>query len=206
MILSANFLLSQKQEWLNYDLDSLVSIKIPNKVFELDTIMEGAKMKQVYARVENSMFIAQKSLYEKNYTFLPYDLETLKEQYDAITKDIKKGVPYKLVLKKLIEKKNLKGCKLLFKDSLDNPTYEIEFYLLNRHLYHFYYVNPKNFNKKEKAAFFNTISINTDKKISQFFEEPISHKIGYILGRILGYILLFGIGYFIFRIIRKLSR
>ena len=87
-----------------------------------------------------------------------------------------------------------------FKDSLNNPTYEVEFYLLNKHLYSFFYVGLENFDTNEKDLFFNSIEINTDQKISQYLGKAQSYRIGYVFGKYFFYILIFGVTiYFIAR-------
>ena len=85
-----------------------------------------------------------------------------------------------------------KGYRLKFKDSVNNPTYEGELYLLNKHLYSFYYASTENFNKTEKDLFFNSIKINTNQKISQYLGKAQSYRIGYVFGKYFFYILIFG--------------
>mgnify|MGYP003627171773 CR=1 FL=1 len=46
LVFMTNILSSQTQEWLTYELDSIISIEMPNDVFELDTIAQGIKMYQ----------------------------------------------------------------------------------------------------------------------------------------------------------------
>lgn len=87
LALLTNISYSQNQEWLTYDLDSIISIEMPNEVFELDTIAQGMRMYQIFSHTENSSFIAQKALFEKEnineaLSKLPYDLKSLKEQYN----------------------------------------------------------------------------------------------------------------------------
>jgi|SaaInlLV_10m_DNA_1039704.scaffolds.fasta_scaffold46277_1 hypothetical protein len=205
LVLTTNILSAQNQEWLSYDLDSIISIEMPNDVFELDTIAQGMRMYQIYSHTENSTFIAQKALFEKenqneDLSKLPYDLKSLKEQYNGVINGISSGIPYELESKELIEKDKYKGYRLKFKDSLNNPTYEVEFYLLNKHLYSFFYVGLENFDTNEKDLFFNSIEINTDQKISQYLGKAQSYRIGYVFGKYFFYILIFGvIIYFIAR-------
>jgi hypothetical protein len=205
LVLSTNILSSQNQEWLTYELDSIISLEMPNDVFELDTIAQGVRMYQIYSHTVNSTFIAQKALFEKenqneDLSKLPYDLKSLKDQYNGMIDGIASGIPYELESKELIEKENFKGYRLKFKDSLNNPTYEVEFYLLNKHLYSFFYVGLENFDENEKDLLFKSIKINTDQKISQYLGKAQSYRIGYVFGKYFFYILIFGvIIYFIFR-------
>ena len=206
LVLTTNILSSQNQEWLTYELDSIISLEMPNDVFELDTIAQGMRMYQIYSHTENSTFIAQKALFEKenqneDLSKLPYDLKSLKEQYNGIIDGIANSIPYELESKELIEKESFKGYRLKFKDSLNNPTYEGEFYLLNKHLYSFYYVSLESFDKNEKDLFFNSIKINTDQKISQYLGKAQSYRIGYVFGKYFFYILIFGV--IIYFIVRK---
>lgn len=209
LVLTTNFLSAQNQEWLSYDLDSIISIEMPNDVFELDTIAQGIRMHQIYSHKENSTFIVQKALLEKenqneDLSKLPYDLKSLKEQYNGVIDGISSEIPYELESKELIEKDKYKGYRLKFKDSLNNPTYEVEFYLLNKHLYSFFYVSLENFDTNEKDLFFNSIRINTDQKISQYLGKSQSYRIGYVFGKYFFYILIFGV--IIYFITRKKKR
>lgn len=203
LVLTTNIISSQNQEWLTYELDSIISIEMPNDVFELDTIAHGMRMYQIYSHTENSTFIAQKALFEKenqneDLSKLPHNLESLKEQYIGLIDGISSSIPYELESKELIEKDNFKGYKLKFRDSLNNPTYEVEFYLLNKHLYSFFYVSLEEFNEIEKNHFYNSVTINSDQKISQYLGKAKSYRMGYLFGKIFFYILIIGgIIYFI---------
>jgi hypothetical protein len=206
LVLTTNILSSQNQEWLTYELDSIISIEMPYDVFELDTIAQGMRMYQIYSHSENSTFIAQKALFEKenqneDLSKLPYDLTSLNKQYNGIIDGIASGIPYELESKEPIEKETFKGYHLRFKDSLNNPTYEVEFYLLNKHLYSFYYVGLEDFDKNEKDLLFNSIKINPDKKISQYLGKAQSYRIGYVFGKYFFYLLIFGV--IIYFIVRK---
>lgn len=208
LVLTTNIISSQSSEWLTYELDSIISIEMPNDVFELDTIAQGMRMYQIYSHTENSTFIAQKALFEKenqneDLSKLPHNLESLKEQYTGLVDGISSSIPYELDSKELIEKDNFKGYKLKFKDSLNNPTYEVEFYLLNKHLYSFFYVGLENFDENEKDLLFKSIKINTDQKISQYLGKAQSYRIGYVFGKFLFYALIIGLVIYYIRTRRK---
>jgi len=204
-VLSTNIISSQNQEWFSYDLDTIISIEMPGEAFELDTIAEGMRMYQIFSHTETATFLVQKTRFEKenqneDLSNLPYDLISLKKQYNEMIKGIAKGIPYELESKEMIERDKFKGYRLRFKDSANNPTYESEIYLLNKHLYSFYYVSTEDFNKSEKELFFNSIKINTDHKISQFLGKAQSYRIGYVFGKFSFFILIFGgIVYFLIK-------
>ncbi|MFD2035184.1 hypothetical protein ACFSKL_10300 [Belliella marina] len=206
LVLTNNVLSAQNQEWLTYNLDSIISIEMPNEVFELDTIAQGMRMYQIYSYTENSTFIAQKSLFEKesqneDLSRLPYNLKSLIEQYNGTIDGIASSIPYELESRELIEKEGYKGYRLKFKDSLNNPTYQVELYLLNKHLYSFYYIGLENFDNNEKELFFNSIKINPNQEISQYLGKAQSYRIGYLFGKYFFYILIFGV--IIYFIVRK---
>lgn len=185
LVLTSFCLLSQKNVWLNYDFDSIISNKMPAEVFEIDTIMKGMRIYQVFAHTENATFIVQKSLFEnesqnKELSRLPHDLEGLDKLYNETTNGIVQSIPFDLKLNESIDNGTFKGYRLRFQDSLNNSTYEIELYLLNRHLYSFYYVSLGDFDYNEKDLFFNSIRINTDEKISQFLGKSPSYRRGYL--------------------------
>ena len=146
---------------MTYELDSIVSIDLPGEVYEMDTIVQGIRMYQIYSITKNSTCIVQKALFEKehlneNLSNLPYDLKSLKKQYNGIADGMANSIPYELSSRELIEKENFKGYRLKFKDALNNPIYEVEFYLLNKHLYSFFYSDLENFDEDEKNVLFNS--------------------------------------------------
>ncbi len=201
-VLTTNSIVSQNEEWLNYDLDSIISIKGGAEMIELDTIVQGMKMYQLYFHTENSSFIAQKTLFKngsEDFSTLPYDLKSLKEQYKGVVDGMKSGIPYELETSRLVERQGFKGFRLRFKDSLNNPVYQGEIYLLNKNLYSFFYVSLADFSEIEKDLFFNSIKINTDKNISQYLGKSKEYRMGALFGKYFFYILLFGvIIYFVF--------
>jgi hypothetical protein len=70
---------------------------------------------------------------------------------------------------------------LKFENDLQIPTYEAEFYLLNKNLYTFFYASDTQFNADVKTELFNSIKINTNKDISQYLGKPPKYRIGYVI-------------------------
>lgn len=207
IVLSCNSLFGQENEWNTYELDSIISIDMPGDVYEMDTIIKGEKIYQLTSSIENSIFMAQRMLFEKNgldknLSKLPYDDESLEKTYDELISGITKAIPSKLKSKEKIEKNNFKGYCLLFVDSEEKPTFEYNLYLLDKYLYSFAYSNPASFNEIEKNEFINSIVINSKYEISQFNGTTPGYRLGYVSGKYFIYILGI-IGIIIFVIIRK---
>lgn len=205
IFLISNQLTSQNQKWLTYDLDSIISIEMPYEVYKLDTIASGIKMYQLYSHSEHSTFLVQKMPLEEEkqndaLSKLPYDEISLKNYYNDIIKGIETSIPYKLESKKSIENVTFKGYQLRFIDSLNLPKYEVKLYILNKHLYSFFYTSIEHFEQKDKDTFLNSIRINTSYDVNQYDGKPPSYRAGYVFGKTFFYILIFGtILYFIFR-------
>ena len=204
LVLTINLLWSQNEEWYNYELDSIISIDLPGEVFELDTIVKGLGMYQMFSYTESSSFMVGRMHLERedldtNLSKLPYDSESLNKFYEEWFQGFIKSMSYQLKSKDSIEKENLKGLKLKFMDSSGNPTGEGEFYLVNKCLYSFYYISETGFDEKEKELFFNSINIDTDRKISQFTGNSQSSRIGYILGEFSFYIIMILIIFFVIK-------
>lgn len=203
---------SQDIDWYEYDLDSIIKVDLPEEeVFELDTIMKTLPIYQIYNNIENSLFVAQKTILEKKTTnkslsSLPYDLKSLNKYYSEVAKGMTNVIPYDLSSENQIEKNGLNGYKIKFNDSLQNQVYEINIYLINRYLYSFTYRNIIDFEPNEKDYFLDSFIVNENIKINQYLGEPKSYKIGYLIGKYLIPMLFVGgiITFFIKRKKKKL--
>lgn len=188
IIISSNNLWSQKI----YEIDSIISVNIPGEDIKIDSTKNNKIIIKFHSKVENSEFIAQKeffesdsiSLYDSN---LPYDLKSLEKYYKSLADTYIKNYKFKLESEKLIEKDSLKGYHLKLKNSLNSSVCEIEYFLLNKNIYIFKYNTRIELKNNEKESFFNSIKINSDKKINQFSGIPQVQKSAYNLGYKIGY-------------------
>lgn len=195
-----NLLISQTQDWFTYDVDSIISISMPNEVFEMDTTLKGVRIYQMSAHTGDATFVVQKGLIQEDATLLPHDLESLEEDYIELIDGMAKSMPFNLTSKKLTSRETFKGYHLESRDSLGNFVFEGEIYLLNKHLYSFFYSSLENFDKSEKDQFLNSLKINSDQNISQYLGKSRIYRIGYLIGNNLLTILIIGaIMYFLIR-------
>jgi len=198
LILTFSSTFSQDVDWYEFDLDSIITVDLPEKeIFELDTVMKGVPIYQMFNYIENSVFIAQKTELEQNdsnenLSSLPYDLKSLNSYYQELSKGIVRTIPYKIDTIVEFKNKELFGYKLKFIDSLNSPVYEIDMFIINKHLYSFIYSNEVAFNQTEKKYFLNSFTIKDNTKINQFMGDSISYKIGYLLGNNIFLILIVG--------------
>jgi hypothetical protein len=186
ILISVNTLCSQN----NYEIDSLVSVNIPGKDIKIDTLLnENLKFQ---SNIENSEFSVQKELIENDSisgidSKLPYDLESLENYYRTLANDFVNGTNLNLEFEKIIKKNNFKGYHLKFSDINSNSIYEIEYFILNKKFYLFSYINDKESDRNDNDIFFNSIKINSNKKITQFSGKSPIEKSAYNLGYKIGY-------------------
>ena len=76
LVLSSFTLKAQDANWYEYEMEN-VKIDFPTReVYQLDTVINGLSLKQLYAQIDNSTFLVQKLLAEsgisdKNLSSLP---------------------------------------------------------------------------------------------------------------------------------------
>jgi hypothetical protein len=184
-VLFSCFLTSQNNKSLTYNFDAIVSLDVPRNFIEVDTLIDGVQIHQVSFKTDTYNFIAQKVLFEnenqkESLSRLPYDYASLMDEYNRVVAMMKIKIPYQFKSKDLVEKEGYKGYNLKFVDAANNPTYETEFYLLNKNLYSFFYAS-ESFDIAVKDSIFNSIKINTDHEISQYLGKPPKYRIGYVI-------------------------
>jgi hypothetical protein len=173
-------------DMFSHKLDDLVSLDVPKDFVELDTLVDGVKIHEIRFKTNSYSFILQKVLFEnedqkESLSKLPYDYTSLIDEYDRVVARMRYRVPYFLKNKTLVEKEGFTGYNLKFANDLETPTYEAEFYLLNKNLYTFFYASDTQFNADVKTKLFNSIKINTKKDISQYLGKPPKYRIGYVV-------------------------
>lgn len=185
-VLIAGTISSQNSDMFSHKLDDLVSLDVPKKFVESDTLVDGVKIRQIRFRTNTYDFIVQKVLFEnedqkQSLSRLPYDYASLIDEYNRVIARMRYRVPYYLKTTTLVEKDGFTGYNLKFANDLNTPTYEAEFYLLNKNLYTFFYASDTHFDASVKDELFNSIKIDTKKDISQFLGKPPKYRIGYVL-------------------------
>lgn len=198
-----------QENWLEYQLDSIITVSLPGEVYELDTIMENIEMYQIFSNLGNSTFVVQKTLFEKENqdektSNLPYDSESLNKQYQDVIRGIEGEISYTLVNTRQRKKDGFEGYQLLFEGDNSNINCEVRFYLLNKYLYTFFYLNEIDFDKLEQQRFYNSIQINTDYEISQFLGvSMLERRTKWITKAILRILFWGGIIYLISRVFNR---
>lgn len=178
--------IAQNNKGRTYTFDSIVSLKVPEKFYETDTLIDGVKIHQIRFKTKAYNFIAQRVLFQdesqkESLSRLPYDDASLIDEYSRVIAGMKNKIPYTFKSKSLVEKEDFKGYNLKFANNIDSIVYETEFYLLNKNLYTFYYASETQFDKQIKDSIFNSIKINTNQDISQFLGKPPKYRIGYVI-------------------------
>lgn len=200
---------SQNSEGKTYAFDSIVSLDVPENFFEGDTLVDGVKIHQIRFKTNTYHFIAQKVLFEnedqkESLSRLPYDYTSLIDEYNRVIARMRYRVPYYLKTTTLVKKEGFTGYNLKFANDLETPTYEAEFYLLNKNLYTFFYASDTHFDKDVATELFNSVKINTDKDISQYLGKPPKYRIGYVIATYFFLSLMFvGIIIYMIKIYRK---
>lgn len=177
---------SQNNEGSTYKFDSIVSLSVPKNFFKTDTLVDGVKIEQIRFKTNSYNFIAQKVLFQdesqkESLSRLPYNEASLLDEYSRVIAGMKNRIPYTFKSKTLVEKEDFIGYNLKFANKLDSLAYEVEFYLLNKNLYTFYYASETQFDKNVKDSILNSITINTNHDISQYLGKPPKYRIGYVI-------------------------
>jgi hypothetical protein len=185
-VLFSYMVFSQNNQGTTYKFDSIVSLSVPKNFHTTDTLVDGVKIHQIRFKTNTYNFIAQKVLFQdesqkESLSRLPYNEASLLDEYNRVIAGMKNRIPYTFKNKTLVEKEDFKGYNLKFTNKLDSLAYEVEFYLLNKNLYTFYYASETHFDKHVKDSIFNSIKINTNYDISQYLGKPPKYRIGYVI-------------------------
>ncbi len=208
-LLISSIITSQNSKIIQHDLDSVVSLEVPENFFEDDTLVDGVQIHQIRFKTETYNFIAQKVLFEnedqkESLSMLPYDYASLIDEYNRVIARMRYRVPYYLKSKTLVEKEGFTGYNLKFENDLGTPTYEAEFYLLNKNLYTFFYASDTHFDKDVVTELFKSIKINTKQDISQYLGKPPKYRIGYVIATYFFLsLMLVGVVIYMIKIYRK---
>jgi hypothetical protein len=173
ILVSAQKLHTQSKKWAIYEVDAVVSLKLPLTVYEIDTIIEHTKFYQIYSKTPSSLFIAQKLYVGKLFAnietpALPQNPEELKKYYLDTAEILIEMNSYRSEDEKLIKKNDLDGYKGTYKDIDGNEVQQTHLYLINKNLYSFSYFNENGIDTIESNTFFNAIAFNNEVELFQY--------------------------------------
>ena len=132
-------LIGQERQWHEFELDK-IKINFPTKeVFQLDTVIAGVELKQLYARFENSTLIIQKisandALGNKDLSSLPYDHKSLIEYYNGIVDGANDSYKAEEIKREEIKLGVLIGYRATYYDGTGTPFVESNIFLAGEEL------------------------------------------------------------------------
>ncbi|NVK52350.1 MAG: hypothetical protein HWD85_05400 [Flavobacteriaceae bacterium] len=202
-------LIGQNSKWHEFDLQN-IKVDFPTEeVFQLDTILKGIRINQLYSQIGNSTLIVQKlpaesNTINKNLSSLPYDYESLIKYYEGVIEGVRKSSKAKEVIKEEIKIKELIGYKSIIYNKIEEPIMESRIFLAGNDLIMISIYNPTKELNDIKATFFNSMKLGSLDSLEQYTGKSKAYKQGYIFGKIFFYIIAFSAG--IFFLIRTLKR
>jgi len=208
LILMPLNLIGQESEWYEFELEN-IKIEFPSKeVYQLDTIVDGIRLNQLYTQIENSTFILQRlpaenSTRNKNLSSLPYNHESLIEYYNEVIDGAKNSYKSEKVKKQKINFGELIGYESIFYDDRDKPIIESRTYLAGKDLIMVSVYNPETGINEIKNTFFNSLNLDKINSLEQYIGKPKAYRQGYVFGKLFFYLLI-GLGiFFLIKTFRK---
>ncbi|MFQ3296920.1 MAG: hypothetical protein ACI9JT_000686 [Polaribacter sp.] len=164
---------TQSEKWSIYDLDSIVSLKMPFAVYEIDTIIKYNKLYQIYSENNSSKFVAQKLSFGQLYANievppLPKSAKELKKMYLNAVAILNEMIQHNLNYEEPIKKNNLDGYKVIYNDTLGNKVQQTHLFFVNKNLYSFSSFNENGINGVDNSVYFNSITFNNDFELAQY--------------------------------------
>ncbi|WP_339608824.1 hypothetical protein [uncultured Roseivirga sp.] len=208
LVLSSFSLTAQDGNWYEYELEN-IKIDFPTEeVYQLDTIVNGLRLNQLYAQINNSTFIIQKLLAEsgisdKNLSSLPHNRETLIEYYEGVIDGIKKQNEAENVQNEEIKIGELIGFNSLVYNTKEAPIVESRLLLAGEDLIMLSIYNPEESLSEVNEVFLNSLDLQNLNSLEQYSGQSGAYRIGYLLGQLSIYAIL-GIGlFFVVKLFRR---
>ena len=201
-------LFGQEESWFTFDLDN-VQIDFPTEeVYQLDTILKGFELKQLYGYVGNSTFMiqmlpAERDLKDRNFSGLPYDYESLMKYYGNIVEGTNSKVKAEHVIKEEVKLGELIGQRAIYYDAETAPTLESRIFLAGDLLLMMSIYQPVEGANDFNETFFSSLNLDGLASVDQYTGKSQSYRQGYLIGQLLGPVLL---GIIIFVVVRLLVR
>jgi hypothetical protein len=182
-------------------IDKYISIKIPEKVQQFDTISGNTAVTAHYSKNENDSYVILKEskvLKENEKNVLDEDLKSLKQKYHQIISSqidamSKNGFVFKDSTQVKIN--NFVGYNLVYNDlNSENKNAESKILYLNGSTYIITYSKVKNFSEANKNTFFNSLRITDSDELKQIEEKSTtSNYLNIMFQYILPLVILIGI-------------
>ncbi|MEL6561224.1 MAG: hypothetical protein AAFQ94_23735 [Bacteroidota bacterium] len=199
--------IGQESDWFEYKLED-VKISFPTEdVYQLDTLVNDLRLRQLYGEVEKMIFFtqllpAENNAGDANYSELPYDEESLLKYYDGVAEGASNAIRAAKVEGEKISYDGLIGYQAKYKDPNDKVVVESKTFLAGDQLIVVSVYNPAIEKDALKKAFFESLDLSQLKSKEQFTGKSWSYRRGYFLGQMLFYLLaggglVFSIVYFV---------
>lgn len=201
-------LIGQETNWYEFELEN-IKIDFPTEeVYQLDTIVKGVRLNQLYTQIGNSTLIIQKlpaesSTKDKNLSSLPYNYESLIEYYEGVIDGAKESSKAEKTKKEEIKLGELIGYKSIIYTDIEKPVIESRTFLAGNDLIMLSIYNPEKELNDIKEAFFSSVNLDGLDSLKQYTGKSKAYRQGYVFGKLFFYAIL-GIGiFFLIRTLRK---
>ncbi|MCK0158950.1 hypothetical protein MWU65_17315 [Cellulophaga sp. F20128] len=198
-------LIGQEANWFVFQLEN-IKIDFPTEeVYQLDTIVKGVRINQLYTQIGISTLIIQKlpaesSTKDKDLSSLPYNYESLIEYYEGVIDGVKNSSKAE---KEEIKLGELIGYKSIIYNDIEKPIMESRTFLAGNDLIMLSIYNPAKELNDIKETFFSSVNLDGLDSLEQYTGKSKAYRQGYVFGKLFFYAIL-GIG--IFFLIRKLRK
>lgn len=190
-------IIGQESDWFEYELEDLTISFPTEEVYQLDTLVNDLRLRQLYADVENMIFFiqllpAEQDPEDKNFSELPYDEESLLKYYDGATEGTSNAINAANVTGKKINYQGLIGYQAMYLDQEDKIAVESKTFLVEDMLIVVSVYNPITEKTAITEAFFESLDLSKLKSKSQFTGKSWAYRRGYLVGQMLFYLLAGG--------------
>ena len=201
-------LIGQETEWYEFELEN-IRIEFPTEeVFQLDTIVTGIRLNQLYTTIDNATLIiqklpAEKTLSDTHLSSLPYDYSSLIEYYDGVVDGAMEKSNAQNVEKKEINFGGLVGYNSIFYDEKGDSFIVSNTFLVENSLIMISCYNLGTDQNNIKTKFFNSLNFDNFESLKQYTGKSKAYRQGYAIGKLFFYAFL-GIGlFFLVKTLRK---
>jgi len=180
-------------------IDEYVQIKFPDEVVKLDTTIDGIRVMNWRSETVTEAFLLQKIGMEYVNTKsheIPSNSKELSVIYNGLIagqiKSFENDV-FEFIDSVRFQINNLIAYNLTFAERTSKVVNaETQLVYVNENLYVLTYVNGTDFSITRKNDFFRSFIFNEGVRLTQISVRDKSYKFGYILGQIIGFVVVVG--------------